>query len=185
MTAECMGEPLGTLALLERARQEAAGSGELVRLIMGGVHQVDSWLIGHRILPSIESWAARKLRFTHHFKRGESKSAVLIPLPDGGAFACSASGQWFAFDRPEALSVIQHIGFRHAPQDRWEHGFEAHLEAPGEAPAPVTPFEVAAFWAQVTGTRPAGFEGGALDEVEALGLKLVELVFDIPDELGL
>lgn len=185
MAHESPSRPQGTSSLLAEARREVADSGELIKLVLAGVHQVDAWLIENRILPLLDRDLARRLVFTLGGAPGADKSVTLIPLPDGSAFARSTSGKWFALDQAEATSAIEHIGFRYAPQDRWQTDFHARLEAPGEAPVPIGPFEVASIWEEIAGARPAGFESGTLDEVEAFGLKLIDMFFDTQGQLGL
>lgn len=177
--------PQGTASLLAQAKQEIVQSGELVKLIMSGVRQVDAWLIENRILPVVEKARARTLHLTLAMDDGKAKSASLIPLPDGSAFARGTSGQWFSLDRREATSAIEHLGFRYAPQDHWEDGFHMLLETPGQPPKAVGPLEAAAIWAEITGSKPTGFEDNTLDGIEALGLRVIDVFFDTQGPLGL
>lgn len=171
-------------SLLARAKQESVESGEVVRLILAGVRRIDSWLIEQHIVPSLRAQHATTLHFT--LDRGrERRSAVLLPFQDGSAFARSTSERWSVLERLEALSAVQYIGFRYAPDNDWAPGFEATFEVGERPPSPLMPLEVAAVWAEITGMRPAGFETGALDEMEALGLKLIGRIFNSQGRLGL
>lgn len=185
MMDRALSLPQGTSSLLAEAKQEVVDNGELIKLVMSGVCHVDSWLIENRILPILQRANARILHLQVATGTGETRSASLIPLSDGSTFARSTSGLWFALDQREATAAIEHIGFRYAPQGRWEDGFLVSLEAPGNPPVPIGPFEVAAIWQEITGTKPSGFEDGLLDEIEAAGLKLIDMFFDTHGQLGL
>lgn len=171
--------PQSASSLLSQAKQE----GELVKLILAGNSHLESWLIENRILPALQKKGLQMLRFT---LSGQGKrSASIVPLPDGSAFALSASGWWSALECHEALHEIHHIGARFAPSDRWLDGFEATLQQADNTWRSVTPSEVALFWEAVTGSRPAGFAVGVLDGIEAFGLDMIDKIFVTQGRLGL
>lgn len=172
-------------ALLAQAKQESAESGEVVKLILSGTRRIDSWLIEQRIVPRLRQQHATSFYFSQKRRSADNSFAILLPLPDGGAFARSTSERWSVLERLEAAAAIQYIGYRYAAQDRWVDGFAAMLQTGDETPRTATPFEVAEAWNDITGLRPAGFEAGPLDEMEALGLKFLGRVFNSRGRLGL
>ncbi|MBS1190944.1 MAG: hypothetical protein H6R10_2736 [Rhodocyclaceae bacterium] len=177
--------PRSADALLVEAKRESAAAGELVRLILAGNLHLDSWLIENRILPALQEKGIRLLRFCFTDPDRRKRSAVIVPLPDGSAFACGTDGFWSALDRREALDEIQYIGFRHAPDNHWHRGFQVTLEPVGGAPAPATPAEVANIWQETTGARPLGFGVGIVDQMEAFGLGIINKAFHTEGRLGL
>ncbi|MBS1189519.1 MAG: hypothetical protein H6R10_1311 [Rhodocyclaceae bacterium] len=177
--------PLNARSLLFEAKHQCAERGELVKLIMGGTRRVTSWVIENRILPVLRDRDARIFNFAASSQKTGRLSAWLVPLPEGDAFGCDTSGRWSALAKYEAMSAIQYIGFRYAPENRWTSGFEAALEVPGQAPRLLEPLEVASIWEEVTGAKPLGFVNGVLDEMEALGFKLVCRIFNAHGRLGL
>ena len=185
MDSHSLDWPQSAMSLLSLAKKESVDSGELVKLILGGTRRVDSWLIENRILPVLQAKHVRMIHFIFTPKEGEKRATSIVPLPDGGAFACSTSGRWSVLEKREALSAIQYIGLRYAPDNRWVRGFEALLQTPEQEPAAITPFEVATIWEEITGCRPQGFDDGIIDEMEALGLKLIGRVFNNQGRLGL
>lgn len=171
----------GAPALLLQAQQQ----GELAKLIMGGTHYVESWLIEHRILPALLQHPVNTLRFSLKGADKDRQAVTLVPLPDGSAFACATSGIWSALDPAQALHEVQHIGFRFAPGSRWQQDFEAALYRPDHTAVAVAPDEVAKLWEKVTGTRPHGFSEGTMDQLQALGLGVMDKVFSSQGHLGL
>ena len=163
--------------------QQAELGGGMVRLILAGTANPRSWLIEHQVLPMLGDKQIQSLVF--RITRQHTRSGTLVPLPDGSAFSCTPEGIWSALDQREALSEIQYIGFRYAPSDRWMDGFEAQLLVPGGAIITLTPFDVAGFWEKRTGCMPKGFGHGALDNIEAYGLKAIDKVFQTKGRLGL
>lgn len=67
----------------------------------------------------------------------------------------------------------------------WQAGFEATLEQSGQATLPVTLLDVAKIWLRITGVALEGFEQGFFDYVEALGLDVIDKVFNTQGRLGL
>lgn len=180
MTSQALDWPQGAKALVIQAQHNC----NLVKLIMDGVSDVESWLIAHQILPALVVRNLQRLLLRH--ERGETVvDATLIPLPDGSAFACHASGTWVALDPAEALHEIKYIGFRFAAGNRWLDHFSAKLELPGGVRRPLLPQEVAAVWKEVTGSIPDGFELGLLGEIEAIGYGVFDKMFDTRGRLGL
>lgn len=171
--------PQSASALLEEARQGV----DLVRLIMDGTQHLESWMIENRILPAIQEHEPGLLRFTVNDR--EKRTASLLPLPDGSAFACTTEGLWLALNSDEALYEIEHIGSRFSPGDRWLPGFAADVQWGAEAAAEIRPVEVAGIWEKLTGVRPRGFEAGKLDKMEAYGFGVIDKVLHIQDRLGL
>lgn len=170
--------------LLTEAKQESVVSGDVVRLVLGGTRRIDSWLIEHRIVPRLQQQNATTLHFM--LMRGkEKRCAALLPLRDGSAFARSTQERWSALERLEALSAIQYIGYRYAPDNRWTDDFSVLAQTGEEPPRPVAPFEVAKLWTEATGLTPSGFEAGTVDAMEALGLKLIGRIFNSQGRLGL
>lgn len=177
--------PLDAASLLAQAKRDSASSGELVKLIMAGTRRLDSWLIENRILPALQEKDVRALNFSLVASGHGQRTASIVPLLDGSAFACSASGRWSALDGHEALSAIQYVGFRYAPNNRWLPGFQATLQKPGASPVPVTPLEVATIWEKTTGSRPRGFATGIRDQMQAFGLRIIDSAFNTQGRLGL
>lgn len=175
----------GAASLLTQARQESIASGDLVRAVLGGTRRIDSWLIENRILPALQQRDIRTLHFALTTRGVGKRSAALVPLAEGEAFACSTSSRWSALSKLEAISAIQYIGLRYAPGNRWLRGFEATVQRFGELPQAVRPFDVASLWEEATGSRPAGFADGTLDEMEAMGMKLIGRIFNTQGRLGL
>lgn len=173
------------VALLAQAKRAWAGGGEMVRVILAGTSQLDSWLIQNRIVPTLQQQAAKVLHLTLSAADQERRSVSLLPMPDGSAFACATTGFWSALEGHEALQEIQHIGFRYAPSDRWRGGFEAVVEHPDRAATPMSPADVAALWEAVTGCRPLGFAVGVVDQLQAFGLDVIDKVFNTQGRLGL
>ncbi|MGE5470978.1 MAG: hypothetical protein ACM3X0_09305 [Bacteroidota bacterium] len=173
--------PQSALSLLAQAKQ----GGDLARLIMAGTTHIESWLIENRLLPALHDKKLPTLHFTITEDDQPARTATLIPLPDGSAFACSTSGLWSALESHEATHEIQHIGFRFAPGDHWQHGFSATCQSGGDEARAVTPGEVATLWEEATGTRPQGFAAGRLDQMEAFGLGMINLVLHNQGRLGL
>lgn len=164
--------------------QQAKSGSNLVRLIMDGISEVESWLIANRIIPALHQKNVNTLRFS--FERGPDKRlASLLPLPDGSAFACNALGSWFALEQDAAAREIQYIGSRYAPSDRWLAGFQAMLGRPDGTEQALTPTELARVWAEITGTRLSGFEVGILDQIETIGYDVADKVFNTQGRLGL
>jgi hypothetical protein len=177
--------PRSAADLLAQAKAESAGTGELVRLVMGGIRRLDSWLIENRVLPALAGRNIKILEFSLDAPHHERRLAAIIPLPDGSAFACSSSGRWSDLDAHEAMAAIQYVGSRYAPGNHWGHDFLATARTPGAASVPATPPEVAAAWEEVTGTRPHGFQTGVLDQVHAFGLHVLDRAFNSHGLLGL
>lgn len=173
--------PQSADALLNQAKQ----GGDLVKLIMAGTHHIESWLIENRILPLLQTQQLAILRFEKGSQSNNQRSASLVPLPDGTAFACNTDGLWSALNHQEALLEIEHIGTRFAPGDHWLHGFSALVRQADNNITPLLPLDVAGLWEQVTGTRPGGFEVGTLDQVEAFGLGVAEKLLHTKSRLGL
>lgn len=171
--------PQSAGALLEQAKKGA----DLVKLITEGTTHIESWLIENRILPLLREHQLYILRFETVGQ--EIRSASLLPLPDGTAFACDCEGYWSVLEAAEALHEIEHIGSRFAPGDRWLNGFTALLRQPEEEDQPISPLEVAKIWQQITGTRPEGFEIGTLDQIEAIGKGVAGLLLHTKSGLGL
>lgn len=185
MNAPLWGQASIAESLLAQAKQEYGESGELLRLILAGTCRIDAWLIEQRIVPTLQQQGVRSLHFTRTSRGEEKRSAALIPLADGSAVACDTSERWSVLAPLDALSVIEHIGFRYAPENAWVRGFDASVQAGDQPPCPFQPFDVATTWQEITGTRPAGFETGALDQLEALSLQFVGRVFNTLGHLGL
>lgn len=173
--------PQSAAALLDQAKQAS----DLVKLIMAGTHHLESWLIENRILPLLQTHQLGILRFEAGAQSDNKRSASLAPLPDGSAFACNTDGLWSPLTSHEALLEIEHIGARFAPGDHWLRGFAAIFQHPDNVLAPLPPLDVARLWEQTTGTRPAGFEVGRLDQVEAFGLGVAEKLLHTKSRLGL
>lgn len=106
--------PQSAGSLLSQARSACASDGEFLRLIMAGTHHIDSWLIENRLLPAVREKGLHMLRFTLRIENREERSAKLLPLPDGSAFACAADGSWSAFEARDASHEIAYIGYRYA-----------------------------------------------------------------------
>jgi hypothetical protein len=173
--------PQSAHALLAQAKRES----NLVKLIMAGTTHIESWLIENLILPGLQDRKLTTLRFEELAAHREQRSASLVPLPDGSAFARHTSGLWSALENQEALHEIQYIGFRFAPGDHWQAGFIATSRRPDQAEVAVTPSEVANIWQQITDTQVAGFEAGALDQMEAFGLGVIDKLLRSHGRLGL
>ena len=173
--------PQSAAALVAHAERRS----DLARLIMAGTSHVDSWLIENRILPVLREKQPGRLVFSSCCHGDGERTATLIPLPDGSAFACDASGRWSALEASAALHEIGHLGYRFAPGKRWQHGFSARIESANGTLQAASPEQAAAFWEQVTGERPHGFSAGALDQVEAIGLDVIERLFSTQGHLGL
>lgn len=177
--------PPSAAALLAQAKAESAANGELVRLVMGGIRRLDSWLIENRVLPALAGRPLKILEFSREYHHHEWRLAAILPLPDGSAFACSSSGRWSALDAHEALAAIQYVGSRYAPGDHWGHDFLATARTPGGNPVSLMPHEVVDAWEEVTGVRPHGFGTGVLDQVHAFGLHVIDRAFNSHGLLGL
>ncbi len=95
---------------------------------MAGTQHVDSWLIENRILPALREKGLHMLRFTLRIENREERSANLLPLPDGSAFAGATDGSWSALEARAALHEISHIGYRYASGSDWPDEFQAMLE---------------------------------------------------------
>lgn len=173
--------PQSAHALLAQAKRDS----NLVKLIMAGTTHIESWLIENAILPGLQDKKLTTLRFEESVEHREQRSASLVPLPDGSAFARHISGLWSALETQEALHEIQYIGFRFAPGDHWQGGFIASSRQAEQAEVAVTPPEVANIWQQVTGAQPAGFAAGARDQIEAFGLGVVDKLLQSHGRLGL
>ncbi len=178
-------QPQNALTLLTSARQAGASDGKLVDLILGGTSHLNSWLIEHRIVPALHATGNRLLRFIVKTPGHDHQAAAILPLADGSAFICNVSGLWSALEKDEAIREIQYIGFRYAPSDHWQEGFEAMLEQADGTCTPVSPTETANFWKESTGTLPHGFETGVLDQVEAFGFDVMDKFFNTQGQLGL
>lgn len=172
--------PQSAGAPLEQAKKGA----DLVKLIMAGTHHLESWLIENRILPVLQAHGLGTLRFETTLYEQQKRSASLLPLPDGTAFACDTDGLWSALQAHEARYEIEHIGSRFAPGDHWLHSFTALLQQADEVTIPIPPLDVARHWETVTGARPDGFEVGTLDHVEAYGLGVAEKFLHTRSRLG-
>lgn len=173
--------PQSARTLLDQAKRDS----NLVKLIMAGTTHIESWLIENQILPGLQDRKLMTLRFEESIEHRELRSASLVPLPDGSAFARLTSGLWSALDATEALHEIQYIGFRFAPGEHWQGGFIATTQRSEQAEVAVTPLEVAKIWQQVTGAQPAGFAVGTLDQMEAFGLGIVDKLLHSHGRLGL
>lgn len=173
------------VALLSQAKLAWSSGGEMVRVILAGNSQLDSWLIQNRIVPALQEQAARVLHLTLVAPDQERRAVSLLPMPDGSAFACATTGFWSALEGHEALQEIQHIGFRYAASDRWLSGFEAVIEHPDRAATPISPAEVAALWEAATGCRPLGFAVGVVDQLQAFSLDVIDKFFNTQGRLGL
>ena len=165
-------------SLLDQAKRQV----DLAGLIMAGTRHLDHWVIENRLLPEL---AASGLLCFHNRRNEPPVSASLLPLADGSAFVRDAEGLWWALDTAEASFEIERIGTRFAPGNRWQNGFSAEFESPGQASRQCAPQEVADYWQTVTGQRPAGFDDGRLDEMEALGVGLAETLLHTRSRLGL
>lgn len=163
---------------------QAQSGVELAKLIMAGTSAIESWLIAHRILPALHEKGLRTLSFSLDVHR-EKRAASCIPLPDGSAFICNVLGVWSPLEKNEAAHEIQYIGSRYAPGDHWLTGFGVTLSLPDGTSSPVTPGEVARFWAELTGVRLSGFEVGIFDHLEAIGHGVADKVFTTQGRLGL
>ena len=177
--------PQSATHLLEQAKQACANGGGLIKLILTGNSQVDSWLIENQLLGFLLEKNIRPLRFELTVSNQDKRYAALVPLPDGTAFAHCASGQWWALERAEATHEIQYIGFRYAPSDRWLDGFRATLHGPDGVAVAVTPSEVAKLWEEITGSRPLGYALGVIDQIQAFGFDVIDKVFNTQGRLGL
>jgi hypothetical protein len=173
--------PQSAQTLLAQAKR----SSDLARLIMAGTTHIESWLIENLILPGLQDKKLTTLRFEELAGGREQRSASLVPLPDGSAFACHTSGLWSALENQEALHEIQYIGFRFAPGDHWQDGFIATSRQPEQAEVTVTPPEVAKIWQQITGTPPDGYKAGTLDQMEAFGRGVIDKLLHSHGHLGL
>jgi len=173
--------PQSAAALVSHAERRS----DLARLIMAGTSHVDSWLIENRILPVLHEKQPGRLVFASSCHGDGERSASLIPLPDGSAFACDASGRWSALEASAAQHEIAHLGYRFAPGNHWQHGFAARIESANGTLQAASPEQVAKFWEEITGQRPQGFSAGALDHVEAIGLDVIERLFSTQGHLGL
>jgi hypothetical protein len=173
--------PQGAHALLDTAKQH----GGLARLIMDGTEHIESCLIETRILPFLLEKGVKTLHFALLNPGTAPRVVTLMPLADGSAFGCATSGIWHALAVGEALHEIQHLGFRYAPSDRWQKGFEATLVHPDNSSARLTPSEVAKFWQETTGSKPLGYAEGVLDRIQASGLDVMDKLFKTPGQLGL
>lgn len=162
--------------------RQAERNSNLVTLILAGASNPRSWLIAEQIVPMLRDKQFSSLEF----RRTDSgtRSASLIPLPDGSAFACNTLGIWSALTPDEALDEIQYLGFKFAPGDRWLDGFEAQLVA-ASGDSPLTPLALAQFWQLSTGSAPKGFESDALDNLQAYGLQAIDTIFQKKGRLGL
>lgn len=177
--------PQSASSLLSQAQRQCASDGELVRLILSGTRHLDSWLIENRVLPSLREKQLRTLRLRLIVPEHGECSASLVPLPDASAFACSTEGLWSALEATETQHEIAYIGYRYAPGNRWLAGFQAMLQLADGTVCPVTPSGVARMWLEATGSSPAGFEDGALDHVQSLGLDVLDKAFNTQGRLGL
>ncbi|AXS80205.1 hypothetical protein [Dechloromonas sp. HYN0024] len=163
----------------------AKGGVDLAGLIMGGTTTIESWLIAQRVLPALRDKGLATLCFNLDFHHQEKRSALCLPLPDGSAFICNALGVWSPLKKDEAAHEIQYIGSRYAPGDHWQGCFDACLCLPDGTSHPLTPCDVASFWAELTGERLSGFASGILDHLEAIGHGVVDKVFTTQGRLGL
>ena len=173
--------PQGAHALLDTAKQH----GGLARLIMDGTEHIESCLIEKHIVPFLLEKGIKTLHFALLAAGSPPRVVTLIPLADGSAVACATSGIWHALGTSEALHAIQHLGFRYAPSDRWQKGFEVTLVNPDNTSTPLTPGEVAKFWQETTGSLPQGYAEGVLDRIQAGSLDVMDKLFKTPGQLGL
>lgn len=185
MDKPAVDEPQSAIALLAKARQDSATLGELVRLIMSGTLRLDSWLIEKKILPELQEKNFKTLVFNRRLGEEKIRTAAMLPLPDGSAFARSASGHWSALESHEALHEIQYIGFRYAPQNCWLDGFRAELQIPGHPVVPIAPADLAKIWQDITGTKPLGYKVGVVDQIQAFGYDFMDKAFKTRGYLGL
>ena len=65
------------VALLAQAKRAWAGGGEMVRVILAGTSQLDSWLIQNRIVPTLQQQAAQVLHLTLSAADQERRSVSL------------------------------------------------------------------------------------------------------------
>jgi hypothetical protein len=172
--------PKSAAELLVQARSGV----DLAKLIMAGTTAIDSWLIAHRILPTLHEKGLSTLCFSL-LSRREKHCASCIPLPDGSAFVCNVVGLWLPLETQEAAHEIQYIGSRYAPGDHWQGGFDVTLKRADGTDSPLRPGEVATFWAELTGVRLSGFEAGIFDHIEAIGHGVADKVFTTQGRLGL
>lgn len=172
--------PQSASALVSLAKQDINVS----QLIMAGVADVGSWLIEHRILDVIRSKGSAEFEFA--FKEPDDRTAALLLLPDGSAFARNPLCCWFVLEAHDALSEIEYIGFRYASGDHWIHGFDAKLlDHVAQQKSHLTPLALAEKWREVTGAQPSGFSEALIDHVEALGLNVIDTIFHTQGRLGL
>jgi hypothetical protein len=171
--------PQSAGALLNQAKNGA----DLVKLITEGTTHIESWLIETRILPLLREHRLDILRFETVGQ--EIRSASLLALPDGTAFARDSEGYWSALAATDALHEIERIGSRFAPGDHWLNGFTARLQKAKGEDCLVSPLEVAKAWERTTGIWPAGFETGALDQMEAIGKGVAEKLLHTQSRLGI
>ena len=177
--------PQSAGSLLSQARSMSASDGEFMRLIMAGRRHIDSWLIENRVLPALREKGLHMLCFTLCIDNREARSAKLLPLPDGSAFACATHGSWSVFEAREASHEIAYIGYRYASGSHWPDEFQATLEFADGVARPLTPSEVAGIWREATGAQPAGYASGAVDHLQALGSELLDKAFSTQGRLGL
>lgn len=171
--------------LLAQVKQESAHNGELLKLILAGSLELDSWLIGHHLLPALREHDFKVFNFSRVPENGAERRVSLVPFPDSSAFVRDASGNWLALEPHEAISEIEYIGARYAPDNRWFHGFQADITTRDSPQTPITPFELATTWEKITGTRPRGFATGLLDQVEAFSLNAIGMAINLPMNLML
>jgi hypothetical protein len=154
------------------------------QLIMAGIANVGSWLIENRILDSIREKGIPEFEFC--FRDTDNRTAALLLLPDGSAFARNPLGSWFALEAHDALSEIVYIGSRYASGNHWIQGFEAKLlHRPRNEKSPISPLALAAKWTEATGVQPNGYSECLSDHVEAFGLNVIDNVFHTKGRLGL
>lgn len=175
----------GGVSLLSQARTASAGDGEFLRLIMAGTQHIDSWLIENRVLPALREKGRPMLGFSLRIDDGDEVSAKLMPLPDGSALACPVDGSWSAFEARDAAHEIAYIGYRYASGDQWTDEFQATLQLADGRGEALTPSAVAKVWREVTGTQPAGYSSGAVDQLQALGSEVLDKAFNTQGRLGL
>lgn len=185
MNIRSLDWPQGASSLLSQTRSASADDGEFLRLIMAGTQHIDSWLIENKVLPALREKGLHVLHFTLHIDEGEDLSVKILPLPDGSAFACATDGLCSPFEAREALHEISYLGYRYAPRDDWQEGFQAVLQCADGASRPLAPSDVADFWRQTTGLQPDGYASGAIDHLQALGSEMLDKAFHARGRLGL
>ena len=177
--------PQSAGSLLSQARSASAGDGEFLRLIMAGTCHVDSWLIENRVLPALREKGLHMLGFSLRIANRQERSAKLLPLPDGSAFACAADELWSALEARDALHEISYVGYRYASGNHWPDEFQATLQFADGLARLLTPSEVAGIWRDATGVQPAGYASGAVDHLQAWGSELLDKAFRAQGRLGL